>query len=295
MLTEDFLYSLRQGDYSLILEWLDFLERHYCLHNENGSADTIIPLMVFELINHGFTSNDFATFQLLNAVVNCPGFALPGKIECGIMHMTSAALQCMVYEERKLIPFYQLPGKPGLAAILEWMERDNLLLSDEANCKALQKYVILLELRSLDCQRQAEKIKNDALTVLSWQNRCNDYLELLRKVEPVDEACFLRTGVVHSMYNYLLSQMLLTPQVMNTLTGLVEKIRELAPFDWEEVYLSSFVAQSISHWLRQESSRRLRFFSREAFHYLIPVKAESRMQAVEDREDVEMKTLACKT
>lgn len=295
MLTENFLYSLRQGDYSLILEWLDFLERHYCLHNENGSADTIIPLMVFELINHGFTSNDFATFQLLNAVVNCQGFALPGKIECGIMHMTSAVLQCMVYEEHKLIPFYQLSSKPDFVVILEWMERDNLLLSDEANSKALQKYVMLLEARSLDCQIKAEKIKNDVLMVVSWQNRCNDYLGLLHKVDPVDEKCFLRIGVVQSMGNYLLSQMLLTPQVMNTLTDLVEKVRELAPFDWEETYLSSFVAQSIGHWLRQESSRRWRFFSSEAFHYLIPLKTENHLQAAEDLEDVEMKTLACKT
>lgn len=270
MSTDEFLSKLRQGDYSLILEWVIFLEEHYSISVDNSTADNIISLMTYELINNGFSYDDVKHIQLLNAVLNSSGFAVPGRLECAIMHLISAVLQYQVYYKYALLSFYQSPNTLDFFAIQKWMATDNFLLSERANSDALQVTSDALQATIPVLQIEAEKIKDKILTVVYYQNCCNEYLNTLRKIDSADNTLAMRTELVHDLYHYLLSQLVINSRLTEKIKSFLDKIRMLAPFEWEEDYLAIFAEQSMVHWIHQEATRRFHFFSKQVFEYLTP-------------------------
>ena len=282
MSTEKFLRLLRQGDYSLILRWLKFLEEHYSLRPEDFSADNIIPLMVFELCNHGFGRDDMVQIEILNAVINSPGNSLPGRMECALTFLISAALQCQVYEEYQLIPFYQTNDSLDGEAVQKWIARNNLILTNKANSDAIQCKSDMLQTTVPNYQIDAIKIKANILTIVACQNLCQDYLYMLGKGDAADTRLALRVGVVKALHEYLQAEFVITEKLIQKLTGFLNKIRELAPFSWEEDYLSGFLEQSKVQKFRMEVTRRCRFFAVHLFDHLIAAPEDTSSLARDD-------------
>ena len=269
MSTEKFLRLLRQGDYSLILRWIKYLEERYSLHPENFSADNIIPLMVFELSNHGFGLDDMMHIEILNAVINSPGSSMPGRMECALTFLISSVMQYLVYEDYQLNPFYQTNDPLDGCAVQRWMARDNFILGNKANSDAIQIKSELLQTAVPNYQIDAEKTKASILTVVTCQNLCQDYLYMLGKGDTGDARLALRAGVVRALNDYLHAEFVITAKLIQKLTGFLNKIRELAPLSWEEDYLSGFMEQSKVQRFRQEVTRRCRFFAVQVFDHFI--------------------------
>lgn len=271
MSTDEFLSKLRQGDYSLILEWVIFLEEHYSISVDSSTADNIISLMTYELINNGFSYEDVPHIQILNAVLNSPGFAVPGRLECAFIHLISAVLQYQVYQKYALLPYYQSSNTLDFNAIQKWMATDNFLLSERANSDALQVKSDALQATIPVFLIEAEKLKDKILTIVYYQNCCSEYLNTLQGMDSADKTLAMRTELVHDLYHYLLSQLFPNPRLTEKIKLFLDKIRTLAPFEWEEEYLLIFSEQSMVHWIHQESIRRFQFFSKQVFDYLTPL------------------------
>ena len=180
MSTEEYVRFLRQGDFTLVLEWLTSLFKHYSLSMESVAADTIIPLMTFELINNRLTQKELSQLPIINAVLHDQSLRLPGPMEYGLTLLMSAAMQYQVYEENKLIPFYQTTSPLDSKEVIKWMTRDNDILSEKNNSDALAEKIKILNLKLPDCHKNVEKVKSKILTVVSYQYVCKEYLDLLR-------------------------------------------------------------------------------------------------------------------
>ena len=143
MRTEDYLVSLRKGDYVDILNWLNFLTEYYSAPNQPLEADTIIPLMSFELINHGFKKTDGNIIQKIYIILN-NNMVASGQLQYALTLLVSAILQCQIYAEFNLLSFYQTTEKFNAKQIKSWMTREvkddpKLKLTAAENSAALEE------------------------------------------------------------------------------------------------------------------------------------------------------------
>ena len=279
MSTEEYVRFLRQGDFTLVLEWLTSLFKHYSLSMESVAADTIIPLMTFELINNRLTQKELSQLPIINAVLHDQSLRLPGPMEYGLTLLMSAAMQYQVYEENKLIPFYQTTSPLDSKEVIKWMTRDNDILSEKNNSDALAEKIKILNLKLPDCHKNVEKVKSKILTVVSYQYVCKEYLDLLIEVESLDEKLVSRIKLVNELDDYLHSEFILTSRLIDKVAGFLSKIRELTPDTWEEKLLSKFLKKTFIRWLYEDSIQLFRFFTFRMVTNRVPIFKEKETNA----------------
>lgn len=277
--TENYLNFFRQGEYTLILEWLGFLKQKYSTPKERLEADVIIPLMTFELINRGFSKDDLSHIQLIFALINSNEIYFPAETEYAFTLLITAALQYQVFEKQKLLPFFTIEDNLDIEEIKQFMKTEISDWSSAENSNALSSAYTALEKGCAAVKKKVLEFKNRVLTMINYQSLGKDYLNKLTLFQQ-EVSTAERLGVVAAFSDYLNLQITLTPIAIEKIKEFLILIRGLHPFDWEEEYLSKFLEQSLFRQLYESSTKKMLFFAVSLVESLteIPKKEEIKPQ-----------------
>ncbi|MDP1603714.1 MAG: helical bundle domain-containing protein [Legionella sp.] len=301
MTTQEYLMLLREGDYNHVFEWRDALLKRYSPEKCFLETDVWIPLMAYELINNGFTiEDDYPHIEILNAKLDSPMQFSDGLDYYWILFI-SAALQCYVFADNNLLPFYQTEENLDLNAISEWMARDNGVLTEAQNSGALSEKRNLLMERSAQYQQvfdgdsalvevnksgalqeKEPQYQEDMNQIALYQINCTDYRDFLLKLsKPEDGLLPIRLGVINALHDYLHKESIeKTPLFSKILSSYLKQIRALQPLDGEEGYLSNFEPKSLSfpraiiQKCYEASTQTFRFFAAGILNTLIPIPTQ---------------------
>ncbi|KTD00053.1 helical bundle domain-containing protein [Legionella erythra] len=241
--TEEYLALLRQGQLLDALEWILFLEQSYGGKKEQLSADHLLPVAIYELINHGFTQEkDLASIVILYALINEQPSVLPGTLDYAATMLVSAAMQCLVYEDLHIMGEYkQQPLMTNLHAIEKLISQETSSFTASINREGLGKKAEKLRLlaKSNPFCKKIQITRNH----LAMLDLCQSYAEELKNQNGM--AFGLRAGIVQTLYSQL-QKRIGHDEADNFLKEYVNKLRQMGPEPWEEnLFLSQLSPKGV--------------------------------------------------
>ncbi|KTD22094.1 Uncharacterised protein [Legionella lansingensis] len=278
--TEEYLDALRKGDYLQALQWVNSLVEWYDV--SEGDADTVLQLAIFELIHHGFSPEDFHHIQLLYILLydHLPPFIEQVAYQATIL--CSAAIQCMVYYENDLIPFYLTTSMNHKMAdnrdeILDWMQRSPVNFDVTKNNDGLSEKYKFLNQGFSRLESQAREIRRKINHVFNCQLLLQTYVEELAKYHDKDDNGFtaVRLGVINSLTHYLCDKTIMTEEVENKIASFVNKIQEMDPKDWEKLLLDKMRPKTSSDkpfvsWFFDKAAEKFQLLSVKMLNHIVP-------------------------
>ncbi|MDX1838510.1 hypothetical protein DIZ81_12235 [Legionella taurinensis] len=256
--TEEYLALLRQGELLSALEWVSFLEQSYGGKNEQISADQLLPVAIYDLINHGFSkADDLCAIVVLYALINEQPSMLPGTLDYAATILVSAAMQCLVYEDLQILSEYkQQPLTHNLKTIEQLVSQETERFTASINRDHLLKKgneLGLLAKSNPYCK--TIEITRQRLLQLEL---CEAYAEELKN--QTDKAFALRAGVVQALLDQFKKKMG-SDECDNLLKDYVNKLREMGPEIWEEnLYLSKLAPKNVLEEFLDNTKTSLHFF-----------------------------------
>lgn len=241
--TKEYLALLRQGELLDALEWILFLEQSYGGKNEQLSADHLLPVAIYELINHGFSKEkDLAPIVILYALITEQPPVLPGTLDYAATILVSAAMQCLVYEDLHLMDEYKQQAlMTNLDAIEKLISQETSTFTASINRDRLGKKGE--ELRLLAKSNPFCKKIQITLNHLTLLDLCQSYGEELKNKN--DQAFGIRAGVVQALCSQL-QKRIGHDEVDVLLKEYVNKLRQMAPEAWEEnLFLSQLSPKGV--------------------------------------------------
>lgn len=259
MTTEKLLHNLRSGNYFCALSWLTFVHATYAPGEDDG-MDIILPLAVYELLNHGIQIEDGITVQVLYAMV-CDStlFSIPGAHQFANTLLISAIVQCLVYLAGPQPDFYC--NKPDDLSVSDWMNRKHPELDSDTNARAIETRMAVMHEGIPQCGPALENVQKQLESIIRNRNLCQAYQNRLH-YDLSSNNHAMRLGVVSALHNYLLDQALMTDEAQTTLHYYVEKIRNLQPEPWEE-------AEFLNQLSPRSAWTRFRFFTMDCMRQLV--------------------------
>ncbi|KTD45640.1 hypothetical protein Lrub_2437 [Legionella rubrilucens] len=265
--TEEYLALLRQGELLSALEWVSFLEQSYGGKNEQMSADHLLPVAIYDLINHGFTkADDLSAIVVLYALINEQPSMLPGTLDYAATILVSAAMQCLVYEDLQILSEYQQqPLTHNLKAIEQLVSQETETFTASINRDRLRKKgdeLGLLAKSNPFCKKiQMTRQRLQQLEL------CEAYVEELKNQS--DKAFALRAGVAQALLDQF-KRKIGSDDCENLLKGYVNKLREMRPDIWEEnLYLSKLAPKNVLEDFLDNTRTSLHLFIGSWFTHLI--------------------------
>lgn len=244
--TFEYLKALREENYLLFLEWIDFIMQKYTKNSETLSTDDLLNFLIFEWINNDYSEEDAKKLSLLYAVYELETKPLKGKLDYALNTISVALFLCMIIEKENLnTQFFA----------------DNSVTAQEINLLVKQNVARVdpfLYKESLDMMQNlffywvkiADKKKVDAIfnkISLITQPRyfVEEYiLYLEQKKDSQDDLHAARLSMAKRFFAYLNEQMEWTQAVKEEVIAYVNAIRELHPNKEENVLLTRIAPPS---------------------------------------------------
>jgi len=226
--TEEFLTLLRAGNYiRAMLGWNEFLiDKYTPTHKKEPVSGTdLFYLILFELINHGFVTEDMRHIQLIYAAVEeMPEFSAEDVYT--ICLMSDAALWFQIYEKKNVLEKYKLiqPDK----------EKITLLMTQSLPELGKKQCIPLFERRRDSWDANRGKLSNEVRELKAGRKKMEALLDLVNAyAQRLKAKAPLREGVLESLRQFLLYA-LDCEQSREKIDNFVEQIRQDLPEDWEE-------------------------------------------------------------
>lgn len=256
--TEEFLLQFRAGDYiHALLSWREFLIDKYYPDNQKASADDLDCLILFELINHHFRTDDLIHIKRIYAYAALSNMSeYPAEIMFIICLLSQAALWYQIYEEKGQLSKFRLP-LAHKSEIVMLMKQP----SHEAENDLRDLFDDRQELLDKDCQNlslEVNKLKEGRIKIEKLLQVLKEYSTLLKDKSP------LREGVLASLGSYL-NYALDCQHSQQKIEHFVEQLRQYKPEEWEEAYLEKLSPQHLSSKLFNYGVSVWRFFIAPAF------------------------------
>lgn len=244
MPTEEFLKLLRQDNYLAVLQWVSYLKKQ--LQAGRATADDLLTIAIYELINHGFNTEDQQYVVRLTAIIEDPSRPMKGEMEYAATLFASAAVQCLAYAQCNMLNSFkhnQLMDSPKVSA---WMGQQTKKIPEKVYGQVVKSGQDIYNLVLLDSrQTQVEAIiQNKIFPLTRLQTQCIEYRDNLTKLTGTTAG--VRLGLVCKLIDYLMTQIMLTPECQEEVVKITKLIRNLEPQSWEEVYLQALSPQTIS-------------------------------------------------
>ncbi|KTD08068.1 helical bundle domain-containing protein [Legionella jamestowniensis] len=270
--TERYLELLRQGDYLGALQWLKCLVEHYSV--ADCDADTLLQLAIFELVQHGFSSDDFLHIELLYTLLyeQVPPFV--EQIGYYATVFCNAAMQCLVFEENDLLKFYKTPQSLDAKAINEWMQRNPPEFDSAKNSSLLMEKFTALDKSVFNLKKQAQIIRNKINYILQCQATLKEYVIKLANSEDKEGFYPVRQGLINSLYSFIMEKTMITPDVIETLNCFAEKVLKMEPYPWEKEILEKLIIKNKESFFSSFfdlSAGKLQFFVVKVISSILPV------------------------
>ncbi|WP_147292382.1 helical bundle domain-containing protein [Legionella hackeliae] len=260
-MTERYLNALRQNDYLQALQWIDSLVQHYSV--SEGDADTILQLVIFELVQHGLSSTDIAHVELLYVFLDEQLPPFTGKVGYNATVFCNAVMQYMVFEENELLHFYKTDKLLDAKGVKEWMQREHVEFDSAKNANLLMEKYIALNNSASKVKKEAQLIRSKINYILDSQSLIKEYLTKLITLQNSEEFTSVRLGLINSLYSFLMDKTILTDDVVETLVTFVERIQKMEPYPWEKDILRKLVPKkeiSLISSLFDQSAGKFQFF-----------------------------------
>lgn len=255
--TAEYLDLLRKGNLLTALEWVSFLQHHYGKNNQLA-ADSIIPLAIYELVNHGVSQQDLIPIVILHDLINTEPFLLPGEEAYAATILTNAAMQCLVYDDLKLLNNYRpQPPLTQVKDIEALIVNDVETLTASVNSSLLnKKSAQLLALAKQDPYCKKIQAARERLSQVAL---CQDYIAEIS--EHTGKAFALRGGIALALRDKLIKGPMDGEDEAEIMKDHIDSIRKKNPESWEEEkYLVKLSPKGAMETLVENTSHSLRFF-----------------------------------
>ena len=269
--TYDYLKALRNGDYIRFTQLIDYLKKKYnelkqvnTEHKLVFTADILVPLTVYELINAGIDKSDIEHFKILYQLAMDPELNIPSDKYYAITTLISAMAASLVYIDNKQESAFKVsilsvqPTKNSKELELETLLQQNLDIiasntgvSDSMMKEQISVYIqeFSKELTGKMLQRYQE-IKSNLL-VFKHAELLSEYKQTLvsRIIDSEDDKLVKRYQLVNDLFKYLDGQTGYHEESLRYVKAQIEAIRKLEPSDFEE---SKFLNQIVAADTKQK-------------------------------------------
>lgn len=272
--TNEYLELMRKGDFLAALKWVGLVANHYQGNSEKGfDADTLLLLAVYELIHSDFSSKDLAQIVILYSLLNDKPRLFKGDLDYAATVLFNAAIQFLVYDQFNLLSFYTNPDLQNSEDVINWMNRENTVISAMQNSDAnWKKYQEINELVP-QYRYQVDENRNTIIPLFDCQELCKSYMDELSINKDKSDIAAIRFGIVSALYDFLIAQTRVDAQFLETRASYINTLKRLEHDDWEDSVLSRLSPESFTRRVYNGTRFAFLFFAEKIWHELLPQTA----------------------
>ncbi|KTC87167.1 helical bundle domain-containing protein [Legionella cincinnatiensis] len=238
--SSEYLKALREGNYLLFLEWVDFITKKYTQNDHILDADDTTNSLIFEWLTNGYSEEDAKKLALLHAVYDLESKPLQGKLDYAFKTIIVALFLCIVFHKHNLCVQSDSP-KVTRRKINRLIEQCSKQLSPSLYRSSLVGVQIeFFQWVDNSNKHEVNVIFHKIHAITRLRYLLEDYiLHLERSKKEQDELHTARLSLAKRFLTYIYEQLEFTPKVADEITKYVNALRELHPDKWEEEHLDA--------------------------------------------------------
>lgn len=246
--TKAYLDKLIQGDYLQFLQWPAYLEKQY-KNKYVLTANTMLNLLVFELINNNFNDKHVTKLVVLTKLVDSYPNYLTGKLHWFYVQIYGAFLQCMVINANELSKYY-ISTEEMTNLEFDFLMNTNFYRLDpnSYNTSTENQTKLYSEKVKTVAAEAVNALYKLIFPIIDMRNQANTYIAVLRGAQnhselAPDQLKLTRLSLVSALVDYLDGLIELSPAAEQVIANYVKGIQEAQPHASEQQYLSYFLSK----------------------------------------------------